>query len=189
MDKQFWFTELPDKSALYIHDRLVLDEKDGQSYAAFFQEMFKKIEHRRYKTIVLDIRLSGGGDNTLFEPLKANFESMPEFQNKGQFYVIIGRLTQSAAENFTTFLERNTKAIFVGEPTGESPNHYGDPDLLKLPSSGIDINLSRKRWNDSVPGDHRPWTQPAIAAPLTLDEFRKGRDPALEAIWDKYHSL
>jgi hypothetical protein len=182
-DKQFWFAELPGKSALYINDRVVLDEKDGHSFAAFFQEMFKKIDRGRYKTIVLDIRLNGGGDNTLFEPLKAGFESMPAFQAKGRFFVIIGRLTQSAAQNFTTFLERNTKAIFVGEPTGESPNHYGDPDPIELPSSGISINLSRKRWNDSTPEDHRPWTAPAISAPLTLYDFRKGRDPALEAIW------
>jgi hypothetical protein len=185
MDKQFWFAELPERSALYISDRLVLDEKDGQTFAAFFQEMFKKIEQGRYKTIVLDIRLNGGGDNTLFEPLKASFESIPAFQTRGRFFVVIGRLTQSAAQNFTTFLERNTKAIFVGEPTGESPNHFGDPEPIELPSSGISINLSRKRWNDSVPGDHRPWTQPAIPAPLTLEDFRKGLDPALEAIWKK----
>jgi hypothetical protein len=185
MDKQFWFAELPERSALYIHDRLVLDEKDGRSFSTFFQEMFKKIEKGQYKIVVLDIRLNGGGDNTLFEPLKASFESMPAFQTKGRFFVITGRLTQSAAQNFTTFLERNTRAIFVGEPTGESPNHYGDPDPIELPSSGISINLSRKRWNDSVPGDHRPWTQPSIPAPLTLDDFRKGLDPALEAIWKK----
>jgi hypothetical protein len=185
LDKQFWFAELPERSALYINDRVILDEKDSQLLVAFFQEMFKKIEQGRYKTIVLDIRLNGGGDNTLLEPLKASFRSMPGFQTKGRFFVITGRLTQSAAQNFTTFLERNTKAIFVGEPTGESPNHYGDPDPIELPSSGISINLSRKRWNDSVPGDHRSWTQPGIPVPLTLDDFRKGRDPALEAIWKK----
>jgi hypothetical protein len=185
IEKQFWFAELPDQSALYVRDRLLLDEKDGQSFAAFFQEIFKKIEQGKYKTIVLDIRLNGGGDNTLVEPLHASFKSMSAFQTKGRFYVIIGRLTQSAAENFTTFLERNTKAIFVGEPTGESPNHFGDPDPIELPSSGISINLSRKRWDDSIPGDHRPWTQPGIPAPLTLEDFRKGRDPAVEAIWKK----
>jgi hypothetical protein len=185
MDKQYWSADLPERSALYIHNRLVLDAKEGQSFAAFFQEMFKKIEHGRYKNIVLDIRLNGGGDNTLFGSLETSFKSMPAFQSKGRFFVIIGRLTQSAAQNFTTFLERNTKAIFVGEPTGESPNHYGDPDPIELPSSGISINLSRKRWNDSAPADHRPWTQPAIPAPLTLDDFRKGRDPALEAIWKR----
>jgi hypothetical protein len=145
--------------------------------------MFKKIEQGKYKTIVLDIRLNGGGDNTLVEPLQASFRSMPAFQTKGQFFVIIGRMTQSAAENFTTFLERNTKAIFVGEPTGESPNHFGDPDPIELPSSGISINLSRKRWDDSVAGDNRPWMQPGISAPLTLSDFRKGRDPAVAAIW------
>jgi len=185
IDRQFWFVEFPDKSALYIRDRFILDEKGGQSFAGFFREMFKRIEQKRYKMIVLDIRLNGGGDNTLFEPLKATFRSMPAFQTKGKFFVIIGRLTQSAAQNFTTFLERNTAAIFVGEPTGESPNHYGDPSPIQLPTSGIGINLSRKTWNDSVPGDHRQWTPPGISAPLTLDDFRKGRDPALEAIWGK----
>jgi hypothetical protein len=185
MDKQYWSADLPERSALYIQDRQVLDEKNGQSFAAFFQKMFQKIEQGRYKTIVLDIRLNGGGDNTLFGSLEPNFKSIPAFQSKGRFFVIIGRLTQSAAQNFTTFLEQNTKAIFVGEPTGESPNHYGDPDPIELPSSGISVNLSRKWWNDSVLGDHRPWTQPAIPAPLTLDDFRKGHDPALEAIWKK----
>ena len=183
MDKQFWFAELPEKSTLYIHDRLVLNEENGQSFAAFFQEMFRKIEAANYQRVVLDIRLNGGGDNTLIEPLKAGFKSMPVFQTKGRFFVVTGRLTQSAAQNFTTFLERNTKAIFVGEPTGESPNHYGDPDPVELPSSGIGINLSRKRWNDSSPDDLRPWTEPSVPAPLTFSDFRKGRDPALEAIW------
>jgi hypothetical protein len=182
-DKQFWFADVPERSALYVQDRFVLDEANGQSLAAFFQDVFRRIERSRYQTIVLDIRLNGGGDNTLLEPLKASFRSIGAFQTKGRFYVIIGRFTQSAAENFTTFLERNTKAIFVGEPTGESPNHYGDPDTIELPSSGISINLSRRRWNDSDPGDHRDSTYPAILAPLTLDDFRKGRDPALEAIW------
>ena len=51
-------------------------------------------------TIVLDIRLNGGGDNTLIEPLQASFRSIGAFQTKGRFYVIIGRFTQSAAENF-----------------------------------------------------------------------------------------
>jgi hypothetical protein len=161
----------------------VLDEANGQSPATFFEEVFRKIERGRYQTIVLDIRMNGGGDNTLIEPLQASFRSIEPFQIKGRFYVIISRFTQSAAENFTTFLERNTKAIFVGEPTGESPNHYGDPDPIELPSSGISINLSRRRWNDSDPGDHRDSTYPSIPAPLTLKDFRTGRDPALEAIW------
>jgi len=182
-ERQFWFADVPERSALYVQDRLVLDEANGKTFATFFQDVFRKIQEGRYQIVVLDIRLNGGGDNTLIEPLQASFRSMAAFQTKGRFYVIIGRYTQSAAENFTTFLERNTKAIFVGEPTGESPNHYGDPDPIELPSSGIAINLSRRRWNDSDPGDHRDSTHPAILAPLTLNDFRWGRDPALEAIW------
>ena len=179
--KPFWFEEISGRSTLYIQDRGVQDEEGGQSFAAFFREAFDAIGKNRI--VVLDLRLNGGGDNTLSEPLRERFKTLPAFQTRGRFFAIIGRLTQSAAQNLTTFLERNTKAIFVGEPTGESPNHFGDPELLQLPSSGISINLSRKRWNDSFPGDQRPWTAPTLPAPLTLRDFRAGRDPALEAIW------
>jgi len=182
-NKYFWYTEIPDQNALYVQDNLVLSPDSGQTFISFFQEVFQRIESRGYKTVILDLRLNGGGNNMLFQPLKEAFKSTPIFQTKGSFFVITGRLTQSAAQNFTTFLERNTKAIFVGEPTGERPNHYGDAAAITLPSSGIEINLSRKYWEDSQPGDPRLWTAPTIPAPLTLQLFRDGRDPALEAIW------
>jgi hypothetical protein len=182
-NKYFWYTEIPDQNALYVQDNLVLNPDSGQTFTSFFRAVFQKIESRGYKTVILDLRLNGGGNNMMFQSLKEAFKSMPMFQTKGSFFVITGRLTQSAAQNFTTFLERNTKAIFVGEPTGERPNHYGDAEVITLPSSGIEINLSRKYWEDSQPGDPRLWTAPTIPAPLTLQLFREGRDPALEAIW------
>jgi hypothetical protein len=183
INKHFWYSEIPEQNALYVQDNLVLNEDNGQTFNSFFQEVFEKIGSRGYKTVILDLRLNGGGNNMLFQSLKETFKSLPVFQTKGSFFVITGRLTQSAAQNFTTFLERNTKAIFVGEPTGERPNHYGDAEAITLPSSGIEINLSRKYWEDSQPGDPRLWTAPAIQAPLTLRLFRDGSDPALEAIW------
>jgi hypothetical protein len=183
INRRFWYTEIPEQNALYVQDNLVLNEESGQTFNSFFQEVFQKIGSRGYKTVILDLRLNGGGNNMLFQSLKETFRSLPSFQTKGSFFVITGRLTQSAAQNFTTFLERNTKAIFVGEPTGERPNHYGDAETITLPSSGIEINLSRKYWEDSQPGDTRLWTAPTVPAPLTLQSFREGRDPALEAIW------
>jgi hypothetical protein len=182
-NRHFWYSEIPEQGALYVQDNLVLNEDSGQTFSSFFDEVFQKIGSGGYKRVILDLRLNGGGNNMLFQPLKEAFRSLPIFQTKGSFYVITGRLTQSAAQNFTTFLERNTKAIFVGEPTGERPNHYGDAETITLPSSGIEISLSRKYWEDSQPGDPRLWTAPMIQAPLTLGLFRQGRDPALEAIW------
>ena len=99
--------------------------------------------------------------------------------------IVRGTVTagESLERHLQVTLQENTKAIFVGEPTGERPNHYGDAAAITLPSSGIEINLSRKYWEDSQPGDPRLWTAPTIPAPLTLQLFRDGRDPALEAIW------
>jgi len=40
----------------------------------------------------------------------------------GRLFVLIGRETFSAAMGLSIELERQTKAIFVGEPTGSSLN-------------------------------------------------------------------
>jgi hypothetical protein len=181
-DESFWLTRVPEHHALYAQDNLVLDDK-SKTFDAFFTELFRAIEDDPSQLVVLDLRLNGGGDNTLLSPLTPFFERLTPFQSKGRFFVIIGRATGSAAQNFTTYLERHTQAIFVGEPTSESPNHYGDPELLGLPSSKIEINVSRRYWQDSTPDDKRTATAPKISAPLTLQAFRLGRDPALEAIW------
>ena len=52
--------------------------------------------------------------------------------------MIIGRDTFSAAQNTISELERRTKAILVGEPTGSSPNFIGESLAIPLPYSGWD---------------------------------------------------
>jgi hypothetical protein len=39
----------------------------------------------------------------------------------GKLFVVIGRRTFSAAMNLAVDLERHTRALFVGEPTGGAP--------------------------------------------------------------------
>ena len=45
------------------------------------------------------------------------------------------RLTFSAAQNTVTAIERETSAIFVGEPTGSRPNFIGEAIDFELPCS------------------------------------------------------
>src|SRR5262249_12773205 len=70
----------------------------------------------------------------------------------------------------------------VGEPTGARPNMYGDNAPLILPNSRIQIRLSTLWWQDMDPRDLRPHQAPDLAADLTMEEYRDGRDPALEVI-------
>ena len=80
-------------------------------------------------------------------------------------------------------IEFHTDAIFVGEPTGASPQFYGEDTHFRLPYSGLMGSIS-SRWfqNRFISDDERPWIAPDIAAELTFDDVRDGRDPAMEAI-------
>ena len=86
---------------------------------------------------------------------------------------IIGRLTFSAGMNCAMDLEKNTEAIFVGEPTESSPNQYGDPTRIVLPQSGIGVSVSTRYWEDGGPSDHRPWLAPRVPAVLTSKDYRE----------------
>lgn len=57
----------------------------------------------------------------------------------GKLFVIIGRSTFSAAMFLVGDLEEHTRAIFIGEPTGGKPNHFGSKRAWRRPS-GITAN-------------------------------------------------
>ena len=80
-------------------------------------------------------------------------------------------------------MEFRTQAIFVGEPTGASPNHYGDPRAVRLPHSGLQPRLSTIYWQNSFPWDKRPATQPDILVEPTAADWLANKDAALEAVW------
>jgi hypothetical protein len=49
-------------------------------------------------------------------------DRLPAINRRGSLYVIIGRMTCSAAQNIATMLQQHTNATFVGEPSGSPPN-------------------------------------------------------------------
>lgn len=180
--KTYWFEVLRERRLLYVQFNAVQDDP-GQSVAAFFAEVFAVARKERVRSFVLDLRLNNGGDNTLLDPIVNGLSRAP-FNREGHLFVITGRLTFSAAMNLATRLEHKTHAIFVGEPTGSRPNHYGEAISLTLPSSGITVRVSTRFWQDSRPDDTRPWIAPRLLAPPTAAAFGRGTDPAMNAILD-----
>ncbi len=75
-------------------------------------------------------------------------------------FVIIGRETFSAAQDFSNFIERVTNATFVGEPSGSSPIFVGESTAVVLPWSGLSFTISSRYWQDSHDGDDRPFICP-----------------------------
>ncbi|MDX1579913.1 MAG: hypothetical protein R3266_15625, partial [Gemmatimonadota bacterium] len=78
-------------------------------------------------------------------------------------------------------LERYTHALFVGTPTGATPNHFGDTELFTLPESGLEIEISALYWQNSDPRDARPWITPDIPVTPSAADYLAVRDAGLEA--------
>lgn len=176
----FWYEFVPDSKTFYIQFNAV-QNKQNETVEAFFGKAFAEAERQGAERLVIDLRRNGGGNNYLNLPVTIG-AVRSKLNVRGKFFVIIGRETFSAAQNAVNDLEKYTNATFVGEPTGASPNHFGDARPIVLPNSKIRLQASTLWWQDKDPRDTRAWKAPDVAADLTFEAYRDGRDPAMEAI-------
>jgi hypothetical protein len=75
-------------------------------------------------------------------------------------------------------LKAETKAILVGEPTGQKPNAYGEVRTMTLPHSKLLVQYSTKYFK-TVEGDP-PTLPPDISVDRSSWDYINGRDPVLE---------
>ncbi|MCW6009493.1 hypothetical protein K1W54_33860 [Micromonospora sp. CPCC 205371] len=181
VDNRYWFEHLPAANLVYFQFNSIGDKPD-EPLSAFYEQMFAAIDEHDASALVIDLRWNGGGNTFLVEPLVHHIIRRDRINRHGGLFVITGRNTFSAAQNTTTFLDRHTQAVFVGEPTGSSPNFVGETVPFRLPYSGIEVNVSDLYWQTSWPNDRRAAIAPDIYAPPTFAAYRAGRDPAMDAI-------
>ena len=177
----YWFEYLPDADLVYFQYNAVMDHP-AEPFAAFCDRLFAFIAGRRPGRLVIDLRWNGGGNTFLSQALLHHLIRNREISRRGALFVIIGRLTFSAAQNTATAIGRETEPIFVGEPTGSRPNFNGEVIPFELPYSKLRANAGDLFWQTSWPEDHRTWIAPDIYAPPTFEAFRRNADPALDAI-------
>lgn len=170
---------LPERRAIYVSND-DMDDEGGATFQRFTKEIFDAMQSAPADRLILDLRRNGGGDNFLGEPVRKHIERS-SFNQPGRLFVLIGPQTFSAAQNFANRLERETYAIFVGTPTGLSPNHYGDANIFTGPATGLTAMVSTLPWFDSYPADTRVWIMPDLLVPATFADWRSGGDPALDA--------
>jgi hypothetical protein len=146
--------------------------------------MLRKIERlvrgTSVRRVIVDVRLNGGGDNTTYGGLTTIFRS-PTVNKRGKLYLLIGRATFSAAGNFSAEIDRDTRAIIVGEPTGGGVETYGDTFPLLLPTVGWYVHIAA-RYHERKKGrnDRRLAVEPDIRVDLSSAQYFAGRDPVLE---------
>lgn len=178
---RYWFEHLPESKTVYFQYNRVRNDQQ-EPLAQFNERLFKFINDNDVDKLVIDLRWNNGGNTPLSQPLLHSLIRNERVNRRGHLFVIIGRRTFSAAQNTATFIERHTNAIFVGEPTGSSPNFIGEENPFTLPYSKMVANVSDLFWQSAWPMDYRTWIAPQIYTPPTFEYFRANRDPAMEAI-------
>ncbi len=176
----YWFEPLPDGKSVYFQFNNVSDGQP-ETLSGFSSRLFEYIDQNKIETLIIDMRWNNGGNSKLLPPLVAGLIRSNVNRN-GHLFVIVGRYTYSAAMNASTFIEQNTNAIFVGEPTPSSPNFVGESNVIALPYSRTGVSISDLFWQSSWPTDRRTWIAPFLYTPPTFKAYQAKRDPAMEAI-------
>lgn len=180
IDRIYYFEYLPEQKTVYIRHSQIQDDA-SEPIPAFYERVFDFIEKNDVERLVLDVRLNGGGNNYKNKPIVTGIIRTEKINKPGKFFVIIGRNTFSACQNLVNELSNYTNAIFVGEPTSENINFYGDNRRVVLPNSKTPAFLSFAWWQDKPQWENDDWLAPHLAVEMSFDDYRTNRDPVLEA--------
>ncbi len=180
---EFWLRFLEESNSLYIqYNNVRRQTRSGETMPQFSSRVEEEIRSRGPNRVIVDVRHNPGGDNTTYAPLIDVLRRNQSINQPDGLFLITGRATFSAAGNFVTEMERATNVTLVGEPTGGSPNQYGDTVSVILPNSGLEARVASIYWQKSAPDDMRLTHEPDIAVDLASGDYFGGRDPALDAI-------
>jgi hypothetical protein len=196
----YWFERIPEHRCIYFQFNSVNDkdaiverpdglaaepsppQRDVEPLGDFTDRLMRAAESADIDRMIIDVRWNRGGNTFLVRRLLHAISCSQKLNREGHLFVVTGRSTFSAAQNFVTLLERFAQPIFVGEPTGSSPNFVGESTRFELPYSGAVVTVSDLYHQSSWAMDYRTWISPHVYVATTFADFAKNRDAALEAI-------
>ncbi len=180
LDKIYFYEYLPEEKAVYVRHSQIYDDP-GENIPTFYDRVFDFIENNDVEKLVLDVRLNGGGNNYKNKDVVTRIIETKKINKVGRFFVLIGRRTFSACQNLVNELDNYTNAIFVGEPTAENINFWGDSRPVHLPNSEIPVYLSFAWWQDKPAWENADWLAPTVPVEMTFVQYRTNQDLVLDA--------
>lgn len=179
LENIYYYEYLPASKTVYVRQSQVQDDPK-EAIPAFYKKVFAFIEQNDVEKLVLDVRLNGGGNNYKNKPVVTGIIESKKINQPGKLFVIIGRKTFSACQNLVNELSNYTNALFVGEPTAENVNFYGDNRRVELPNTKTPVFLSFAWWQDKPQWENAPWLAPHVAVDMSFADYRSNKDPMLE---------
>ncbi len=178
----WWFTYREDTGTLYFQFNRCLRKSGDVRIEEFVERLGEYVENNEFERLVVDIRKNDGGDGYVSRQVAGLIIGNDRVDRPGRLFVLTSRKTFSAAVMFLSLIENNTKAVIVGEPTGQGPFFCGGPQPVTLPNSGLEILVSRRYNRCSLFDDGRKWIMPDLPVEYTMKDYLEGRDPMMDAV-------
>jgi len=179
--KYFWSEFNPEKKLLYINYNNCKD-MPNLTVREFSDQLINDIKsNAAIERMVIDLRNNGGGNSELFKGFLKWLSTFGRLNRQGKLFVIVGRDTFSSALLNTFYLKNNSHAVFLGEPTGGKPNHYGEVKYLSLNSSGLYIRYSTKYY-ELDDDSNLPSFMPDALFAVTFKDYIQNIDPCMDWI-------
>jgi len=180
-DDAFWFEYLPETSTLFVRVTRLRDQ-ENETLEDFAARLSAFADTEEFDRVVVDARYGGGGSGHQMAPLVEVITMHPNINRSGRLFGIIGRVTSGTVLEFVSVLQNNSRILLVGESTLDAPNGVGDPTVVTLPNSGIEIAITEVFWPTSFADDPRRAVAPDVAVNYQHSDWRQGRDPAITAV-------
>lgn len=184
---------VPDIDAIVIDMRRTYSNERAR-LPDFFDAVRAAVQRHQPRHLVLDLRLNGGGDLTQARDFA---ESLPTLVS-GTVFVLTSPATFSAAISITGYLKQAApqRVRIVGDAVGDRLEFFAEGRPITLVHSGQVLLPATERhdYRDGcraytdchLPVVRRPIAVPSLApdimAPWTVDAYRRGLDPAMQAV-------
>lgn len=192
-DQPFRMRDAPEIDAFVIEMRQN-NSSEETDIAEFMLDALEAARTSGRRNIVLDMRMNGGGDlNTTRAWVRRLPRTVP-----GRVFVLTSPYTFSAAISTIGYLKQSApeRVTIVGEPVGDRLDFHSEGDIITLPASSAAILSATERHDyrtgcRNIENCHGSVVRypiaveslaPDIAAPWTIEAYRAGRDPAMEAV-------
>jgi hypothetical protein len=192
-DAPFRWRAAPEVDGMVVELRQTFSSP-GNAIEDFLAATTERIRSTSPRNLVIDLRVNGGGNlNTARDFMKSVPGLVP-----GRIFVLTSPWTFSAAISSLGYLEQTApnRVTIVGEEVGDRLEFWAEGRPVTLPSSGHIFSIATERHDykngcRAFTDCHRPVVMnpiavptlaPDVAAPWTIEAYRSGRDPGIEAV-------
>ncbi len=147
-------------------------------FQPFVDSIFNFMKIHPTARLLIDLRFNSGGGANDGHRWAKRLAADSILNQKGKVFVAINSGTVNEATNVGIFFKTYTKAILIGEPTGDRPNHFATKKPLRLPKTGLILSYSSKI--TQLVAEDPPALAPEILVPMSFQSFLEGRDPVLD---------